>query len=101
MPQLTRNGMDTKADVLSFLPEHVHHLGNGVLGFRHTQTVAGDDDDVLGVLDQADGVVNVNLGVGAGDLHGLAAGGGSGSVTSQDHVGQGAVHGLKFDGITQ
>lgn len=52
------------------------------------------DDDAAGFFDDVDGLVQVDLGVSADDLHRLAARRGGGPVSAQDHVGQGAVHGL-------
>lgn len=56
------------------------------------------DDDVVGFLDDVNGLVHVDLGVGADDLHGLPARGGGGAVPAQDHVGQRAVHRLESGG---
>lgn len=53
------------------------------------------DDDAVGFLDDVNGLVDVDLGVSADDLHGLPTRSGSGAVPAQDHIGQGAVHRLK------
>lgn len=53
------------------------------------------DDDAVGFLDYVNGLVNIDLGVSADDLHGLTACRGGGAVTTQDHIGQRAVHGLE------
>lgn len=46
------------------------------------------DDDAVGFLDDVNGLVNVDLGVSADDLHGLPTRSGSGAVPTQDHIGQ-------------
>lgn len=53
------------------------------------------DDDVVGLFDYVNGLVHIDLRVGADDLHGLPTGSGGGAVPTQDHIGQGAVHGLQ------
>ena len=53
------------------------------------------DDDVLGVGDGLDRLLHVDLGVGAGDLLGLAAAGGGGAEAAQDDVREGPVHRLR------
>lgn len=58
---------------------------------RHTW----GDDDIAGLFDYLNGLVHIDLCVGANDLHGLPTGCGGGAVSTQDHIGQGAVHGLQ------
>ena len=86
--------MNSKADVLALLFEDVDELGDGVLGLGHTQAVAGHDHDVVGLGDHLDGLVRVHLGVRTRNLHGLTLTRRRGTVTAQDHVRQGPVHGL-------
>lgn len=54
------------------------------------------DDDAVGFLDDVNGLVNIDLGVSADDLHGLPARSGGGAVPTQDHIRQRAVHRLKW-----
>lgn len=53
------------------------------------------DDDAVGFPDYVNGLVHVDLSVSTNDLHGLAPRCGRGAISTQDHIGQGAVHGLK------
>lgn len=53
------------------------------------------DDDAVGLFDDVDGLVQVDLSVSANNLHGLSARSGGGAVPTQDHIGQGAVHSLR------
>merc|ERR550519_3086761 len=79
------------------LPQQSNHLGHGVLTLSNGQAVAGNDDDVLGVGDGLDSLVNIPDGGSSGDLHGFASAGVSGTETSEDNVGQRPVHGDTHD----
>lgn len=52
------------------------------------------DNDAVGFFDYVNGLVHIDLSVSANNLHGLPACCGGGAVTTQDHIGQGAVHSL-------
>lgn len=58
------------------------------------------DDDVVGLFDNVNRLVHVDLSVSADDLHGLTARCGGGAVPTQDHVGQGAVHSLTREEVS-
>jgi hypothetical protein len=53
------------------------------------------DYDAVGLFDEFDGLVHIDLCVGACDLHGFPPRRGAGTEPSQDHVGQGTVHCLE------
>merc|ERR550519_3014581 len=79
------------------VPVETNHLGHGVLTLSNSQTVAGNDDDVLGVGDGLDSLVNIPDSSSSCDLHGFASAGVSGTETSEDNVGQRPVHGDTHD----
>lgn len=60
--------------------------------------VTWSDDYALSLFNHVDGLIHVDLGVCACDLHGFSRAGGWRAVTSQDHVSQRAIHGLMTGG---
>ena len=86
--------MNSESDVLSLLLENGDDLSNGVLALGDGQAVSWHDDDVLRLGHGLHGLVDLPLGVSAGDFHRLAAGGRAGAEASENDVGQATVHGL-------
>lgn len=97
MALFTCNRVNSKSDILSLLPQVVHHFSDGILGLSNAETVTWDNDDVLGVGNVFCTAGYVHLSVCASDLHGLATSVGLGTnvCTAQDDVSEGPVHGLE------
>ena len=64
--------MNSESNVLPLLLEHTHDFSHRVLALGHSQSVAGDNDDVLGVDHALHGIFNLPFRMCSSDLHGLA-----------------------------
>ena len=89
--------MDTKSHIFTLLFQDINHFSHGILSLGHSQTISGDNDNVLGLNHGVDGIITSPLSVFAGDGHGLTAASGGGAKPAQDDVGQGPVHGHAHD----
>ena len=88
---LTGNGVYSEAYVVAVFGEERDHLGDGVLGLGHAHTVSRHNDDILSISNFLDGVGHVDFLVFSLNVDLCRRD----TVTAENDVGQGTVHGLK------
>merc|ERR1711972_585314 len=83
---------DSKSDILSLLFQEVHHLSNWVLTLGNSKTISRNDDDIFGIGNGRNGLIQVPNGSSSSDFHGFASASVSGSRSSKNDIGKRSVH---------
>mmetsp|Transcript_16084 Transcript_16084/g.35282 ORF Transcript_16084/g.35282 Transcript_16084/m.35282 type:complete len:405 (-) Transcript_16084:929-2143(-) len=89
--------MHGELDVLSFLAETERNVSHHAGSLSHCESVAGSDNNLLGVLKHLGSLGSQDLGVGEGRRVGVLSLASHGTEASEDDIGQRSVHGLAHD----
>mmetsp|Transcript_5320 Transcript_5320/g.11174 ORF Transcript_5320/g.11174 Transcript_5320/m.11174 type:complete len:286 (-) Transcript_5320:1899-2756(-) len=91
------DGMNREANRFSVLDEGIGQFLEWVLGLGDSQSVSGNDNDLFGIGEELNGLVDVGHGGFTLELDGLAATSGLGSISSENDTGDVTIHGIAHD----